>query len=392
MLRPALALLCLTGWVTPARAQPLLTGIGVPAGYDGSALWALSADGQVAVGQMGIFNLTHAARWTAAGGLQDLGTLTGEIRGVAGGVTADGGTAFGYVMGSQTTTSKPFRWTAATGMTNLGVPAGYFGAQAWRASADGTAAAAVGVLSNGYRALRWTAAGGFQTLPMPVGAGDSFGQGISPDGGTVVGQYATAGGEQAFRWTPAGGTEPLPGQPNGFSSDNVAFAASPGGAVVVGSSQAGLAPQPKVPFRWSAADGFQTLPLLPGHTNGTANAVSADGGVVVGLGGTTGTTDAWVFDFSGLRDLNAAAVAQGVDLTGWRLVEANAIVGGAPAGYTIAGTGLHNGVREGYVLSGLQLTPVPEPSALVLVGVAAAGLAMSRFGRRGRGPARRPES
>jgi uncharacterized membrane protein len=154
------------------------------------------------------------------------------------------------------------------------------------------------------------------------------------------------------------------------------------GSVVVGSSQADTT-QLKVPFLWSAAGGFKTLALLPTYTNGTANAVSADGRVVVGLDGKTGTSIAWVYDANGMRDLNAVAATQGVDLTGWTLVEANAIVGDAQTGYTIAGTGLHNGVREGYVLSGLQLTPVPEPAAL-LVAAAALPLVARRWRRRPR--------
>ncbi len=49
---------------------------------------------------------------------------------------------------------------------------------------------------------------------------------------------------------------------------------------------------------------------------------------------------------------------------------APAIVGAAPTGYTIAGTGIHNRVREGYVLSGLRLTPVREQPALLLAAAA----------------------
>ena len=360
------AVLAALGTGRPAAAQATFTGIGVPAGYNGSVLAGLSADGQVAVGRIGLTSPTRPGRWTAAGGLQDLGTLSGQILGSAGGVSADGNTVFGYVSGSSATSSRPFRWTAATGMVDLGVPTGYAGANAGSASADGTASAVTAVsASPTYRAMRWTAGSGFQALSMPAGAGSSFSQAMSADGGTVVGNYNTGGGGQAFRWTAAGGTVALSGQPAAFSSNNAAYGVSADGAVVVGQSQADST-QLRVPFRWSAVDGFQTLDLLPGAINGLANAVSADGGVVVGLDGQSGGTSvAWVYDAAGLRDLNAVVASQGVDLTGWKLVDAAAIVGTADTGYTIAGTGVHDGVREGYVLSGVQLTPVPEPTGLL---------------------------
>jgi uncharacterized membrane protein len=375
MTRTTLTLLCLAGWATTSAAQPTFTGAGVPAGYNGSVLTGVSADGQVAVGRIGYTSPTRPGRWTAAGGFQDLGTLSGQILGFAGGVSADGGVVFGYVSGSSTTTSRPFRWTAAGGMVGLGVPAGYDGAMAGSSSADGTATAVTGVAAGTtYTAMRWTTTGGFQTLSMPAGAGSSFSQAMSADGGTVVGQYLTAGVERAYRWTAAGGGVALPGQPTAAGADNVALGVSPNGAVVVGSSVAGSG-QLKVPFVWSEAGGFRTLDLLPGAINGSANAVSADGGVVVGLDGQSGQTSvAWVYDAAGLRDLNAVAADQGVDLTGWKLVEANAIVGNAQTGYTIVGTGEHGGMREGFVLSGLQLTPVPEPAGLLLT---AAGLPLA---------------
>lgn len=88
---------------------------------------AVSGDGNVVVGKG---SNDQAFRWTAAGGVQDLGTLPGLAQAQATGVSDDGQVVVGISDSlvivnfpaplDPTTTQRAFRWTAATGMQYLG--------------------------------------------------------------------------------------------------------------------------------------------------------------------------------------------------------------------------------------------------------------------------------
>lgn len=88
---------------------------------------AVSGDGAVVVGQG---SNDQAFRWTAAGGVQNLGTLSGLAQAQANGVSDDGQVVVGIgdsfaivnfqVPLDPTATQRAFRWTAATGMQYLG--------------------------------------------------------------------------------------------------------------------------------------------------------------------------------------------------------------------------------------------------------------------------------
>jgi probable extracellular repeat, HAF family len=89
--------------------------------------------------------------------MQDLGDLGGGSS-EAWGVSADGSVVVGWALNAAGR-SRAFRWTASGGMQDLGTLPGYDRSEAWDVSADG--AVVVGRARNAagqWRAFRWTAA------------------------------------------------------------------------------------------------------------------------------------------------------------------------------------------------------------------------------------------
>lgn len=147
---------------------------------------------------------------------------------------------------------------------------------------------------------------------------------------------------------------------------SAANAVSADGSVIVGYSSSNLVGAEA--FRWTAGGGMVGLGLLPGGHQSIANGVSADGSVVVGGGDeafrwTAGT---------GMRRLWEVLLAQGVDPTaeGWtQLTSASAV---SDDGNTIVGYGARNGHVEAFVAA------VPEPAAPAVIALAALALRRRR--------------
>ncbi len=250
-------------------------------GFSGAK--AVSADGSVVVGTAeiasGLFG--HAFRWTAAGGVQDLGTLPGYLASFSSAVSADGSTVVGS-LGNLGPGQRAFRWTAAGGMQDLGVLPGYLSTTPVAVSADGGVVVGSTTLANGsWHAFLWTAAGGVQDLGKLGGITSSAGA-VSADGGIVAGNVRFADGRvHAFRWTAAGGMQDLGCLPNGIQS--LAFGISGDGRVVAAGTLQAIGGGVARVFRWTLTGGLQFPGVgVHGVTEDYTWAVSPDGSVVVG--------------------------------------------------------------------------------------------------------------
>jgi probable HAF family extracellular repeat protein len=348
-----------------ARATPMFMGLGTLPGDDRSFAQGVSADGSVAVG----FGSSQAFRWTVSTGMVQLAPLPGSSSTRASAVSGDGSVVVGfrrYPSGPNTERNEALRWTPSGDVSSLG-----FTGSATGVSADGSVI--VGQLVDvTSEAFRWTSEAGAVGLGVLPGGNYSFAFDVSADGSTIAGSSETPESTEAFRWTSDTGMVSLVTLPGLLESE--ARALSPDGSVVVGLAVDESEVQQA--FRWTSDGGMVLLGLLPGVIDGAtaAYAVSADGSVIVGdsFDNSEGVGIAFIWDpVQGMRSLRDVLIGEyGLDLTGWTLTTANGISADAR---TIVGTGLNpSGQNEAWI------AVLPEPSTALFLAIGLAGLAVWR--------------
>jgi uncharacterized membrane protein len=230
---------------------------------------AISADGSTAAGCfVGGAGISHAFRWTEAGGVEDLGA---PARACATAVSRDGSVIFGSLG-----PNASFRWTRATGVQDLHLPG-----VIWAASADGATAVGRWMVMTRDRGathvFRWSLARGFEDLGAPPGTSTGANnevraEAMSADGSTIVGEYNMTRG---FRWTRAGGFRDLPG------AQAFPYAVSADGSQIVGQIVGGGG---MFAVRW-VGDGAPQRIGPPELKAVLANGISADGRTIAGRAG-----------------------------------------------------------------------------------------------------------
>lgn len=269
----------------------------------------------------------HAFRWTEAGGAVDLGTLDAANNAVRSSDATATSDDCGVVVGSSqfngnASAQHAYRWTAAGGMVDLGAAAGAsrnsraFGVSAVGDIVVGETEFVDANAFSGFRtgAYRWTAAGGFQSLGAIEPGFSTSATAVSADGSVVVGSggvqvrvgNSSTNGSRAFRWSQAGGLVPIGPLPGHTFAQ--AAGVSDNGKIVVGTSSAGPLDRNGVggllrgggsAFRWTEATGIQDLRQLlvaagidmTGITLLNVTAISPDGQWIGGQA-TTPTTPA----------------------------------------------------------------------------------------------------
>jgi probable HAF family extracellular repeat protein len=332
--------------------------------------WAsdVSRDGSVVVGSSGAGTRSDAFRWSAATGVQPLGTPAGFTGSVSELVVSDDGSTVAasfYRPEEFTVPGRAFRWTPAGGFVSLGSLGGRTGDEtaALALSADGSVIVGQSANANGnVEAFRFSATSGMTGMGFAnPSEAYSTASGVTPDGLTAVGSSTgTNSNGHHFRWTQQGGLEMLSELPNTLGSQ--AEAVSDDGKVVVGTAVISF-PRFRA-YRWTESGGMQLLSDAPGDANEVAEDVSGDGRIVVGNAG----NNAFIWDaVNGMRSLKDVLVSQyglGAELAGLRLASAEAISGD---GRTIVGAAANS---DGDLVA--YRAVLPEPSAGVLLAACAA--------------------
>jgi probable HAF family extracellular repeat protein len=253
-----------------------------------SYAWGVSGDGSLIVGDIGIGQTQpRGFTWTATAGMVDIGTLNGVGQSSADLVSTDGTTVVGASSSTFQGVSHAYRWSKADGMQDLILDDSVFDStkksKAYGVSSDGSVIVGQAVASDGYEhAFRWTQAGIRDLGTMKGETGTSVARGVSSDGSTVVGQSVVDSASRAFRWQDGSMLDLGSLRTTDAYGYSQALATNADGSTVVGWAHNN--DYKETAFRWTEADGMQSLGTLAEFDAGVSKAqfVSDDGTVIAG--------------------------------------------------------------------------------------------------------------
>lgn len=341
--------------VGEARSQIVFADIGSFPGAFSIVARAMSADGQVVVGDAVTSVGTFGFRWTASEGFATLAAAQPGQPTHANGVSADGDYVTGHFQDASG--SVACRWQRSGSLLVIGdLPGGKIQSFGNAVSASGVAVTGFASTVGGGRAFLWTEPTGIQDLGVPSGYSGSIGTGISVNGSVICGTLSAETQTSAFRWSPEAGMAVLETLPGGLFSS--AAAISEDGSVIAGFSQSALGGRA---VRWVAGQ-IEDLGTPEGASGASAVSISGDGRTIGGFAfpstGLSEQATLWRDGF-GSVNLNSYLVGLGVDLSGWHLSE---VTGISRDGSSVVGTGLKNSVPRSFVIRGLQYGPWCYPN------------------------------
>ncbi len=328
----------------PAASAVTLT----PVGPLDTSVFGMSSDGSVLVGTQ-MFG-AYGYRWTRAGGTEILGGNGGNTK-----VSRDGKMILGNVLVDGHNEAAIWiggrDWLPLGGLGDSGCPDF---SNSYGINQDGSVVVGLGWNVCTAHAFRWDAITGMVDLGSLDGA-SSRANAVNADGSIIVGWDDSPIGERrGARWV--NGVESLLASPGGPALGG-AEAVSADGRVVVG-GEAGYGAHHNKAYRWSEEFGGEVIGMLPNDdplAGAYAFAVSDDGRVVGGASGAQAreaflwTRTTGIFKF---QDYLAELGVQGLDE--WKL---DTVIAISSDGSTISGWGYRGPAPfsrvQGWVVDGL---------------------------------------
>jgi probable HAF family extracellular repeat protein len=182
-------------------AAGAISDLGTITGYTGGHATAINERGEVAGFSSGSAKGLRAVLWNAAGELRELGTLGGAYS-VALTINEDGAVA-GLSQIASGGAAHAFYWTRSDGMRDLGRLAGTVASEAMGLNGEGEVVGTSLTEHGRPRAFFWSAESGMRELMPPAGVNAPAAAAAINDAGAAVGSFAGPDGARAVLWPDA---------------------------------------------------------------------------------------------------------------------------------------------------------------------------------------------